>query len=302
MKYSDNTLLNWCKPASKTEDEKINNSIKMIKDAISKSDELNELDIEVFVQGSYANNTNVRINSDVDVCIMLKSTFFPDYANGMTQEDYGFTDGTITFDDYKSRVLRALQSKFGFDDVKVGNKSFIIASNSYHVSADAVATLMLKDFNAINSRDSLKYIEGTRFFSKDGEKISNYPKEHIRNGIEKNNQTNRFYKRLVRIMKRIRNNMMTDDLINGDIITSFLVECLIWNTPNKIILEYDSWNETIKQAIIYLYNAIKENKHKEWGEVSERLYLFRGRKWTDSDVKDFMVKMWNYLEYDNEGN
>lgn len=76
MRYTESTLSTWCAPASNTEEERIDNTIKMIRSAIDNWHELDGLDIEVFVQGSYANNTNVRTSSDVDVCIMLRNTFF----------------------------------------------------------------------------------------------------------------------------------------------------------------------------------------------------------------------------------
>ena len=71
MRYTESTLSTWCAPASNTEEEKIENTINMIRSAIDNWHELDGLDIEVFVQGSYANNTNVRTSSDVDVCIMF---------------------------------------------------------------------------------------------------------------------------------------------------------------------------------------------------------------------------------------
>ncbi len=76
MIFDEAKLKSWCLPPSSTEQEKINNAINMIKSAIDGSQELEDLDIEIFVQGSFANNTNVKASSDVDVCIMLKSTFF----------------------------------------------------------------------------------------------------------------------------------------------------------------------------------------------------------------------------------
>lgn len=97
MKYTEDTLKGWCNPASNNEKEKIERTINMIKNAISNSSELNDLAIEVFVQGSYANNTNVRINSDVDVCIMLTSSVFLELPTGMDKQDYGYSDGTISF-------------------------------------------------------------------------------------------------------------------------------------------------------------------------------------------------------------
>ena len=77
------------------------------------------------------------------------------------------------------------------------------------------------------------------------------------------------------------------------------MECLVWNIPNKTIDNYDSWTERLKQSIIYIYNQTKEQETcNEWGEVSELLYLWRGnRKWSRTDVNEYMVQLWNYLEF-----
>ena len=158
---------------------------------------------------------------------------------------------------------------------------------------------MLKDFFSIGSKNPNIYVEGIRFYATDGSQVSNYPKEHLKNGIAKNNRTNYEYKKLVRIFKRIRNCMVEDNVVDGNIISSFLVECLIWQVPDRIITSYSSWSETVKRTIVYLYNEIINQNHQEWGEVSERLYLFRGRKWTDTDARKFLEKAWDYLGYAN---
>ena len=295
MKYSEEILSGWCQPASNTEESKISNAINMIKDAISKSQELADLDIEVFVQGSYANNTNVRTNSDVDVTIMLKSTVFYELIDGLNSSDYGFTEGQISFSEYKERVIRALINKFGKENLALGNKSVKISSNSYHVDADAVIAFQFRNYKTINSSRHDRFIEGIKFISNNGAHVVNYPKQHIQNGIEKNKATNHEYKNLVRIFKHIRNNMVDDSIVDGDKISSFLVECLIWNVPNNVISGYSTWSETVQNAISYLYNEINQNKHLEWGEVSEYLYLFRSRKWSDTDAKNFLEKAWTYL-------
>ena len=126
-----------------------------------------------------------------------------------------------------------------------------------------------------------------------------YPKDHINNGKQKNNDTNYEYKKLVRIMKHIRNNMVDDGKADSDKITSFLIECLVWNVPNNLITGSSTWTDTVKNAIAYLWNAIKDEKHKKWGEVSERLYLFHsGRKWTDTGTKDFLFDLYSYMEFE----
>lgn len=298
MKYSETTLQNWTAPLSQTEEDRIENTIKMIKDAIRSHNELSLMTYEIFAQGSYANNTNVRQNSDIDICVMLTSTFFGNYEDGTSASDYGFSNGSVSFSDFRKYVIDALRNKFGYSNVTVGNKCIDIDANSYHVNADVVPALLYKDYKIIHSKDPDRYVEGIKFCSQDGKWIVNYPKEHIKNGKEKNNKTNYRYKKLVRIMKHIRNNMVSEGLINGDIITSFLVECLVWNVNNSYITKYDSWNETLKESIAFLWNEINEGRAKSWGEVSERLYLFHsGRKWDQDSAKQFLNKMYNYLEY-----
>lgn len=300
MKYSEQTLQGWTLPLSQTEEQRAENAIKMIRTAIDANDDLKSMDIEVFTQGSYANNTNVRSESDVDVCVMLKDTFHAVYPDGKKREDYGFLASDLTFQQYRNMVKTALQEKFKTEYVNDGNKSLKINENTYHVQADVVPAFQLRNYYYWGSTDRNKYIEGTWFVAKTGKEVSNYPKRHIQNGISKNNATNKEYKKLVRIMKHIKNNMVDDQAADGEKITSFLVECLVYQIPNNTISNASTWTETVRQALIYLYNEIKEGRHKEWCEVSDMLYLFRGRKWTDLDAKQWLCDAWNYLGYGEE--
>jgi predicted nucleotidyltransferase len=43
-------------------------------------------DSDIYLQGSYVNDTNVRGESDVDVVVQLNSSWFPDIS-GLTQEE-----------------------------------------------------------------------------------------------------------------------------------------------------------------------------------------------------------------------
>jgi predicted nucleotidyltransferase len=61
----------------------------MIKNAIDADATLSKMTIEVFVQGSYANNTNVRLNSDVDICIRNMDYLFCEYPEGKADSDFG---------------------------------------------------------------------------------------------------------------------------------------------------------------------------------------------------------------------
>lgn len=210
MKYSEQTLQNWTAPLSQTEKQRAENTIKMIRDAINSCDELKYKDIDIFIQGSYANNTNVRSESDVDVCVMLRDTFHMVYAKGKGREDYGFLASNFTFQEYRDLVKKALQDKFRSEYVYDGNKSLKINENTYHVKADVIPSFQLRNYYYESSLDPSRYIEGVWLRAKTGEVVNNYPKRHKENGAAKNNATSYRYKRLVRIMKHIKNEMVED--------------------------------------------------------------------------------------------
>jgi predicted nucleotidyltransferase len=297
MTYSEEDLNYYWSAVSDTEEEKIEHAKSMIRDAINNSAEFSGLDYEIFEQGSYANKTNIRLDSDIDICVMLKSTFYAEYPDELTREYCGFPAGTINFNDYKQRVVNALNEKFE-TDTKIGNKSIKITSNSYRVKADVVVAFQYRDYKISNSRDADDYTEGIGFISNTNGMVINYPKEHIENGITKNKETGLMYKKLVKIFKNIKSNMEDKRLIGDEKISSFLIESLIWNVPNDIIMNRYGWLEVVKKTIKYLYKKIQDNECSEWGEVSECLYLFReNRKWTCEDVKDFLLKMWNHMGY-----
>ena len=292
MRYTEQQLQSWTTPLSKTEDERAQHSITMIKDALLESDDLINLDYEVFLQGSYANNTNVRTDSDVDICVMLKSTFYYRLPDGRKPEQYGITPATMTYQQFRSYVNNALITMFGKYNVTEGNKSLKVKENTYHVQADVVPTFQYRYYSELND---FTYIEGIKFLSQDGRVVINYPKLHREHGINKNNNTNKKYKRLVRIMKHIKNDMANAGITDDDIITSFLIECLVWNIPDEVICRCNTWNETICLAIYYLYNEMKSQRYMDWKEISGMLLLFRDRKWIGQDVMQWLLGAWHYM-------
>lgn len=296
-KFTEETLTGWTKPPSSTEESKVENAIRMVKEAINNDDKLNTKSIEVFAQGSYANNTNVKLNSDIDINVRYTGAFFYDLPKGQEKKDFGLNSpAKYSYKEFKDDVEKALISKFGHSRIDRRDKCINIKENSYIIETDVVPTWNFRRYKTDGD-----YILGARFFSDTKSEITNYPKQHIDNGINKNKQTSRKFKRLTRLHRKLRYKMIEDKIAVSSNITSFLLECLIWNVPNNVINNYDTWNDRLKQSIIFLYNKTKEEDDcKEWGEVSELLYLFVGRKWSHNDVNIYMIQLWQYLEYDND--
>ena len=294
-RFSEETLSNWTKPPSDSEETKLSNAERMVREAIKEDPVLSSKSIEVFGQGSYANDTNVRLNSDIDINVRYTGGFYFDLPEGISREDYGLNSPSeYSLDEYKNDVYWALVRKYGSESIKRKNKCITVLGNSYRVETDVVPTWSYRHYD--NNGD---YVLGAKLRADSGEYVVNFPKQHIENGKKKNANTSRRFKRLTRIYRKLRYKMIDDGLPVSDSITSFLLECLVWNVPNNILNDNDTWQDRLKSSIVYIYEHTKdEGKCDEWGEVSELLYLFRGnRKWTKSDVNKYMIDAWNYLEY-----
>jgi len=191
MAITEETLSNWTKPLSKTEEARVENTVAMIRAAVEADDFLRSQNLEIFLQGSYANNTNVRAESDVDICVMNRATVGVKYIPGYGDDHYCYTDSLVGFSQYRESVKRALINKFGAQNVHDGNKSIKIDANTYHVKADVVPALQYRNYAAISSLDRNRFVEGIKFYSRNGQTVINYPKIHLENGKIKEDLTNK---------------------------------------------------------------------------------------------------------------
>ena len=293
-KFTEEQLNNFRYPPSYTEETKLSNAESQVRDALKDSTALKNKNYKIFGQGSYANDTNVKNNSDVDINVRLDDTVFVDLPEGKTYDDLGYSDSTYHYSDFRKDILDALTTYFGSSYIRDNNKCITILPNTTRVEIDVVPTCKYIRYDSLTN-----IVEGVKFYAKDNTKIQNFPLQHIENGKTKNSNTQKRFKRLTRIYRRIRYQMIDDGITVNDNITSFLLECLVWNVPDNIFNDNDTWTARLRESIIYLYKETDSyEKCKDWGEVSELLYLFRdSRKWNYGDVNNYLVQMWQYLKF-----
>lgn len=296
MKFSEDTLAVWTKPPSETEEEKLVHSINMVKKAVSESYYSDEL--KIFGQGSYANNTNVKLNSDIDINIHYPGIFNYFIPKEYNKSDFGISDSDYTYGEYRNDIYEALARKFEPSSIKRKNKCFKILGNSYRIMTDVIPTIGYRKYHS-----SDHYDEGTCLISEDNRLIINFPLQHIENAKLKNENTLRRYKKLTRILKKIRYKLEEDSNSTNESITSFLLECLLWNIPNHIFVNQLTWTDRLEETIKYLYTkTVGENPECiNWNEVSDLLPLFgEDRKWTIAAINSYMIILWDYLGFRDE--
>jgi hypothetical protein len=105
------------RPASATEEAERDRTVARVQRAIANSAEINSTDVRVYVKGSYASNTNVRRDSDVDVAVEWTRWFYVstiEATRGMTPEElYNPISVGPTPHEFRGQVARAMFATFG---------------------------------------------------------------------------------------------------------------------------------------------------------------------------------------------
>lgn len=299
MNISEETFVSWSQGPGKTEAEKCENAVTAVRKAIAADDALSKLDILVFPQGSYYARTNVRQDSDVDICVCYKGALYTEYPEGKTDADFGITRNGLPFQTFKGMVEKALKNYFGSSFVVRGDKAFDIHANTYRIDADVVPTYENRRYSGNRNADSSHhYWTGVAFDTDKGKHIKNWPKQTYENGIARNDATNRRYKRTIRIFKRLRNKMQEDKVIAANNVPSFLIECLLWNAPIAAF-ELEKYSDVVRRLIIELWNPTKKDETcSKWVEVNHMKWLFNSTQpWTRQQANDFLHAAWNYIGY-----
>lgn len=291
MNFTEQQLITWSKPVSTSEDQKCQNAINQVTKVL-KAKFGNK--ISIFLQGSYRNNTNVRLNSDVDIVMRYDDSYYPDLQR-LSEVDKATYNAQRTFSGYNFNDLKAdtqaaLELVFT-TDVKRKNKCIQVNGNTYRITADVIPCFVLKRFKTLQTVEA----EGIKFYSDDNDEIISFPNQHYSNGTVKTDQTFRLYKRMVRILKVINYRLIDDKTISDKLVSSFFIECLVYNVPNSNFIS-GNYTQTLKNVIVKIYEDMKINAN--YTEVNELLWLFSSKNpRTRQNALDFMQYCWNYIGY-----
>jgi hypothetical protein len=287
-------LSGWTGPSSATEREKQERAERMVREAVRDHQPFQGCGLKVFAKGSYANNTNVRSDSDVDIAVKCTDVMYWDeHTSGAHPSGGSPYTGVWTPSKLRSELSSAMTAKFPGQVDTTGSTAIHVDANSARVEIDVVPCF---DYRYYFS--SASWRDGSKVFKKDGSSLVNYSDQQLANGIAKNNATNRSYKRAVRILKRLENAMVDSEYHRE--VPSYLMECLVYNTPNQI-LNRSTWKATVEGILHHIWSEMDgpepSEEDRRWLEVNECKFLFfPGQPWSRTDARDFAYAGWNYLE------
>ena len=299
----ENEFSQWARPPGKTERERCENAIKAIRNAIAKSDKLKNRSLTVFPHGSYRNRVNVRQDSDVDVGALCDESFFYHLPEGTTNETFGFSvPAKYGYTQFKNELGEALTEHFGYGAVSHGNKAINVRENTYHVEADVAPFFEYRYYWQDGT-----YRCGVALSTDNGGLIYNYPERildswpqiplHYENGVAKNKTTHRSYKGVVRILKKICNEMDDAFIAAAKPIPGFLIECMVWNAPTACFRE-NTWDEKVQAVLLHLWSTTKDDAScNHWTEVNGIKFLFNSAQpWNRHEAHAFIEAAWGYIQ------
>ncbi|RZS59502.1 hypothetical protein EV141_0729 [Microcella putealis] len=293
---TEERLASWTGPSSDAEQLKQDLTERMIREAIAAHAAFDGVNLSIYAKGSYANNTNVKFDSDVDIVVECREVeYWEDYDPSAGGHPAGSPyEGPWTPDRFRAEVKAALVNKFPNGSVTSGTTAFEVEATSSRVNADVVPCFTYRMYFANGS-----YQEGTKLFKTTGGSIVNYPKLQLERGRAKNTRTNGAYKKTVRILKRLENVLVDAGL--SDEVPSYLMECLIYNCPDEYFTRA-TWRGTMQGCLADIYNYTNRSEPADeaerWLEANGAKFLFHGsQKWTREQVHAFANAAWDYMEF-----
>jgi hypothetical protein len=299
----------WSKPPSKMEEEKGSTAADMIKDALRSYPALRQRNFTVYPTGSYRNNTNVRLGSDIDVAVMLRDAAHYDFPadRSLTWEMLGIPNATYGFFEFRDDVGAALAQKFGPVGMSAGDKAFDVHESSRRLDADVTAFVLHRRYTGDkNSGGAWLYHDGVAMVSRKNPSqwIINWHQQHYDEGVKRNEVTNRRFKRVTRILKHLRDDMRESGKPSiaaaAAPIPSFLIESMVFNAPDRCFnLVEGSYYEDVKATILHLWNGTKDDVAcKDYVEVSRMKPLFNETQaWSRENAHGFLLNAWQHVGF-----
>jgi hypothetical protein len=140
------------------------------------------------------------------------------------------------------------------------------------------------------------YESGTRLVTDNGRTIDSWPEQHYANGVFKNDRTGGRFKKGIRIVKCLRDEMIERGRLSSASMPSFLIESLLWNAPDS-----DFMGTTFFDTVGIVLGRLSANTSADatcadWAEINERKYLFHTtQSWSRAQAWAFLNSAYGYL-------
>lgn len=307
----ERVLTAWERPASNSEEDQIQRAARMVREAVAANTWLTREGVSVEPQGSYFNNTNVRLEADMDIRVVHPSiTVLTDSNVGSANEhvaaayfDAGRTNLEIA-NELRRNVGAALAAKFGARNVAPGKKAFrISAVPGSRADIDVVPALTLDyvtlcEGETLLSPNFVGAVRGIAIFGTDGSETFNFPHHHHRYGVWKRSRTQLRFKKVVRQLKRLRDELVTSGELSTGECPSFFIESLAYRVEDEHYLGDELRRARLRRVLNRIWDQASDpNWTAAALEINDHKLLFGPHQpWAPQNARVFVALALRALE------
>jgi len=301
-------LSHWELPASQSEETMIERAAGMVRNSLSANSWLTGEKVLIQAQGSYHNNTNVRREADMDLRV-IHPTYKVDYDESVIQQNLadnllGLRETGRTLSDVcstmRSHVALSLGASFGWENLDInGNKAMRVHKlPGSRADVDIVPSFRYLWVSWPQGYSMPVQTEGVAILGKDGTWTYNFPEQHHTNGIAKRARTAHRFKKVVRSLKRIRDELVAMGSLDKKQVPSYLVECLVYAVEDPYFLvQSDDRYDRIIRILGRMSQLINDAAWTQRAtEINGIKFLFHpAQTWTVDSAKAFIVDAYSRL-------
>lgn len=252
-------------------------------------------DFDIYLQGSYGNDTNIYAESDVDIVIQLNSTFFsnkdelPLEQFALHEADFGPAEYKL--DEFRQDVISVLRGHFGVGSVEDGRRSVKVHQSGGRRKADVVVCALYKNYSYYYGRNNCTFKSGIKIVNA-GEAVVNYPKLHSDALTHKHQITCCRYKPLVRVLKNMKSTLVDCGAIDEKTAPSYFIEGWLYNAPESLYV--NGQQDRFVKVVNWLLEQDKDQFYMPHG-----MYPLIGdslTQWAPAKYSTFtkaLIELWN---------
>jgi len=246
--------------------------------------------VDIFLQGSYKNDTDVTKSSDVDVVVRLETvwTSNKEVLPPAQLQKYNQTYSSVNygFKDFNSHILQALVTHFGKQYISNDDKCLKIKEHIKFCNADVIPCLTYRNYGFFENANNQKFDEGIYFITNQNIKVVNYPKQHYDSLTSKSFETNGNFKSTVRMFKNIKDDLIDKGHLGEDVAKSYFIENLLFNVPNNLFS--GTYTERFKNVLNLLIEQFNNSKFSGYYCANGIIPLFSSTAWSLDKVETFL--------------
>ncbi|WP_067899904.1 hypothetical protein [Nocardia vaccinii] len=304
MSALEEKLKRYCEPSSQNEQDMQDRAERMVRRAVgSWASYWGETNLKYVPKGSYANNTNVRQDSDVDIAVVRTAFWYIDDSALMPADKVMRSHRDYPFEgiEFRNDLAVFLKSEWGDGCDTTGTTAIELVENTGRVKADIVPSFKFCKYDYDADGRVVQHC-GQKVFRTDGTSVVNYPDQQLENGRAKNVATGGRYKKLVRILKRAENELVKSGHLEA--LPSYFMECLMYRVPNDYFGHTgdSGLTDDLTAAIAYIWSATNPGAPAQgWKEPNEIKPLFGlGQKWAMDDAHNLMLHVFGLFDLGEE--